>query len=103
MVKGEDMAICVPVKKKCYAGLWSYGEICVGCGCCEDPSPQRDKARLDYWLWDWDEHIHFHYWADSPELRAIQEKNYKLNRKYINRRLRYYKHKVAIRRLGRLG
>ena len=93
------MSICFPVEKKCYAGMWSYGEICVGCGCCAEPSPQRDEARLGYWLWDWDKHINFNYWSDVPSIRELQGKNHKLNHKYISRRLRYYKTKVAINRL----
>jgi len=28
------IAICVPATKKCYAIMWSYGEICVHCNCC---------------------------------------------------------------------
>jgi len=37
--------ICVSVSKNCYAGTWSYGEICVHCNCCG-----RYSKGLDMWL-----------------------------------------------------
>lgn len=34
----------------CYALGWSYGEICVNCGCCSDDPKTRYKKRVDYHL-----------------------------------------------------
>ena len=34
--------------KDCYAPEWSYGEICVGCGCCSKDPIVRATARLRY-------------------------------------------------------
>ena len=86
--------ICHPAKKKCYAIMWSCGEICVGCGCCGKPSSERDKARLEYWQEELDRHINFKWWADDTELRAIQEKNNESGKIYCKRRVNYYKQKV---------
>jgi hypothetical protein len=33
-----------PTNKKCYATLWSYGEICVHCGCCDKNPKIRRPA-----------------------------------------------------------
>jgi len=86
-------------QRNCYALGWSYGEICVGCGCCGKPSPERDRARYEYWLDEWEKHVNFKYWSDDAEMRALQEKNHKLNHKYIKSRLNRYAQKVAINKL----
>lgn len=87
--------ICFAAQKNCYALSWSYGEICVGCGCCaKKVSPIRNKARYIYWLDEWENHLNFNYWSDALGLRAIQEKNHKLNHKYISSRMKRYGQKV---------
>lgn len=32
----------------CYALAWSYGEICVGCGCCSEDPAVSTPARIQY-------------------------------------------------------
>ncbi len=86
-------------EKNCYALAWSYGEICVGCGCCGKPSLKRDKARYLYWLDQWEENLNFNHWFDDPELRKLQETNRKLNFRYLKSRLNRYKTKVLVNRL----
>ncbi len=86
-------------QRNCYATAWSYGEICVGCGCCGKPTPQRDKARYLYWLAQWEENLNFNHWCDDPKLRALQEKNRKLNYSYLKSRLNRYGSKVLVSRL----
>lgn len=86
--------ICCAVQKNCYNPYDSYGEICVGCGCCGKPSPERDKARLALWERRHEEDVNFDNWCDNPKLRALQEKNRKLNIIFTGRRLRYYRRKV---------
>jgi len=83
------------VQKNCYATLWSYGEICVGCGCCGKPSPQRDKARLEYWQEELSRLGNFPYFADDPKLRALQERNIAIDLPIAKRLVRYYKNKVG--------
>ena len=84
------VAICFQVQKNCYATLWSYGEICVGCGCCSKDVEVRRKARLEYWKWWLEEQLNFNYWSDNPDVRAIQEANRKQNIIEAKRRVRYY-------------
>lgn len=92
--------VCFAVQKHCYAIAWSYGEICVGCGCCAIKSPQRDKARYLYWLDQWEEHLNFNSWAENPKLRLIQETNNRANHHYIRSRMDRYFKKVLDNRLS---
>lgn len=82
--------ICRAAKKKCYALLWSYGEICVHCGCCAKDKETRRKARLAYWQCWLEEQENFNRWIDNPELRQLQEKNRKANIAEAKKRIRYY-------------
>ena len=77
--------------KNCYATLWSYGEICVHCGCCSKDTEERRKARLIYWQRWLDDCLHFDQWANGhPNLIEIQKKNVKANIKWAKRRVKYY-------------
>lgn len=91
--------ICVGAKPTCYAVLWSYGAICVGCGCCGPPSRERDEARLKYWRWWLEEQTGFDAWADDATLRATQEGNVAANLRQARRRVRYYERRI-LRREG---
>ncbi len=88
----SDLHVCRSAKKDCYAPSLSYGEICVGCGCCQAPGPKRDKARLAHWEGAWRANEAFDNWF--PEWREVQERNQRANRRYIGVRLRYYRAKV---------
>lgn len=85
-----------PAKKNCYATLWSYGEICVHCGCCAKDTKTRRLARLEHWTWWLEEQEHFDRWMDDPETRQIQEGNIKANIKEAKKRVRYYKTLVVM-------
>ena len=94
MGKSKEIGfICSGVSEKCYAVLWSYGEICVGCGCCNKDKAIRRKARLEYWQYWLNHNINFNAWADDKETRAIQEKNVKLGIKEAKIKVKYYAHK----------
>jgi len=80
--------IDIPAKKSCYATLWSFGEICVGCGCCSKDRLTRIKARLKYWEWYLDDSIKFDQWL--PGLIDIQKHNVRQNIKQAERQIRYY-------------
>ena len=82
------------VRDNCWNFRDSYGEICVGCGCCSKDKKERHKARLET-VKQWkEENDKFCGWDDDPEIRKIQERNIKENRKYYARRIRYYERKV---------
>lgn len=87
----SGIVVCVPARKNCYAHLWSYGQICVGCGCCGPPSKKRTKARFDYWKWWLKEQRQFDSWADDPEMRQMQERNRGINIAGAKRHIRYYR------------
>ena len=87
------MILCAPVKAKCYATLWSYGEICVGCGCCSSNPEIRRAARLAYWEWWLKDRLEFTCWASHPELLQIQKENIATEIKLAKRRIRYYQKK----------
>lgn len=78
-------------KKDCYAIMWSYGEICVGCGCCAEDPVTRLTARIAYHEYCLKEDKNFNGWYDDPGIRAIQEKNVKANIEYNHRMIQTYK------------
>lgn len=77
------------VRKDCWNFIDSYGEICIGCGCCLKDKRKRYKNRirvLERWL---DEQENFDGWIEGSE--ELQKKNIKSNIRYFKRRLRYYR------------
>jgi len=40
------MVIDFQARKDCYNPYESFGEICVGCGCCSDDPEEKFKARI---------------------------------------------------------
>lgn len=74
-------------KNNCYALIWSYGEICVGCGCCSADPKIRIPARIDYHKEGLEQCLNFDLWSDEPEMREIQEHNIKAN-------IAYHRHKL---------
>lgn len=76
------------VRKNCWNLIDSYGEICVGCGCCDKNKFTRTIARIDClkrWI---EEEENFDNWMDG--CRELQEKNRKTNIRRFKRQLRYY-------------
>lgn len=70
----ELMHICVGAALNCYALQWSYGDICVGCGCCSKDADKRLLARLEYHTKLLEEKKDFRFATDA-QVRAVQEKN----------------------------
>lgn len=80
--------------KNCWNIFDSYGEICIGCGCCSKDKKKRYESRircLERWL---KEQYEFDYWIEGCE--ELQRKNIKSNIKYFKRRLRYYKKQLEL-------
>ena len=82
--------VCYSVMKNCWNGIDSFGEICVGCGCCSDDPLKRAKARLEVSKVHLEECENFNMWDDDPEWRKEQEKNIRSSKRYFKRRIRYY-------------
>ena len=83
------MHIDVFCGKNCWNLIDSYGEVCVGCGCCSKDKKKRYESRircLEEWLKEREE---FDDWDEG--WRELQEENIKSDIRYFKRRLRYYK------------
>lgn len=88
------MSIARPSVEKCYAVGWSYGMICVGAGACKRGAY---KERLRYELFELNRCRTFDLWADEPELRALQEKNVKSDKKFHRKRIKKLIAKIRAR------
>lgn len=81
--------------ENCYAVIWSYGEICVGCNCCgriEKGLPMWE-ARLSYHESELERELNFEFF-DDVKLAKIQRENNKLNIKYHGEKIKEYKLKL---------
>lgn len=70
--------------------IYSYGEICVHCGCCEY-EPNKEKRldnQLEYYKERLFEEENFSNWHDDAKIRKVQENNVKSN-------IKYFKGKIA--------
>ena len=72
---------------------YSYGEICIHCGCCATNNPNyksRLISRLKYYQEYLNDELNFIY-DDDPTWRAIQKENIGYNIKYLKREIRMIK------------
>lgn len=69
---------------------YTYGEICVHCGCCSRNPNYRDRIirQIRYYKEMLNEEYDFDQWSKNENLRKIQEKNVKLNILYFKRKIR---------------
>lgn len=67
--------ISIAVSKNCYNLYDSYGEICVGCGCCSSNKKKRLMSRIELHKRLIKQEQEFDNWCDDPDLRALQERN----------------------------
>ena len=86
--------ICYQVKEKCWNTLDSYGEICVGCGCCSADPMARAKARLSFAEEHLQEQLNFSEWFEDPEWRKRQEECRKSWIDYFRRLIYYYRRRI---------
>lgn len=70
--------------------IYSYGEICVHCGCCENEPNNRRRYinRLHYYKERLKDELHFCSWDDDPYWRKVQEKNVKSDIDYLKKEIR---------------
>lgn len=73
--------------------IYSYGEICVHCGCCEnEPNiKQRYINKLHYYKEILNDELHFDFWFDDEIARKFQERNVKRNIAYHKKMIRQIK------------
>lgn len=91
-VQGNYIHIDYAVSDDCI-NHWSYGTICVKCGCCSRNPDYRDmmRQRVKYYKECLAEQYSFSNWCDSEKMRALQERNIKANILYFKRKIRLYK------------
>jgi hypothetical protein len=88
MDKKIGSAICFSVREDCI-NPDSYGEICVGCGCCSKDKTIRYPARLKLYTELLEHDLSFNNWIKG--CKRIQKRNRKLDIAYNKRRIAIYK------------
>ena len=69
--------------KRCYNTYESYGEICVGCGCCSTDKRKAAQARLELHQRLLADRENFNMWFyDAPWLMKVQEQHVAASIKY---------------------
>lgn len=81
------------VPSKDCINTWSYGMICVKCGCCSRNPNYRDRLirQLKYYKECLEEDKNFSDWDYDEHMRKVQEKNMALNILYGKRKIRRIK------------
>lgn len=77
---------------KCYAVMWSYGVLCVGCNCCGrvERGLAMWEARLRYHEEELERNLNFsESWQTDRKLVAIQKENVRSNVAYHRAKIRY--------------
>lgn len=77
-------------KRNCWNPFDSYGEICVGCGCCSKDKKTRYNARLELAKRMLKDKLHFELWLDDEEWVKIQERNILCDIHYWERTIKRY-------------
>jgi len=80
-------SICFAVQKNCI-NPYSYGEICVSCGCCSQDKSIRYPARLKLYEDLLKKDFNFNNWI--PGFIRLQKRNRKANITYCKRRIAIY-------------
>jgi hypothetical protein len=79
---------------KCYAGEWSYGEICVGCNCCGRINKETMyKARIKFHKEMFERKMNFSRWFKGSEW--LQRANSLYDMKYHLGKIIKYQKKVS--------
>lgn len=72
---------------------YSYGAICVRCGCCSRNPDYRSRVinTIRYYKDCLNEEMNFDQWEENERWRKVQEKNIRQNILYYKRKIRMYK------------
>ena len=91
----------MPISKDCI-NHYSYGMICVRCGCCSYNANYRNRilCTIEYYKECLEEQYKFNRWSDDEILRKIQEENVKSNILYFKRKIRMYKKILKTLKVG---
>lgn len=85
------MIVCGSAKDNCYNLMASYGEICVGCGCCSEDEKIRVPARLAMHQSELEHWENFDGWFDDDEeMRKLQETNVEESKRYSKEKIAKY-------------
>lgn len=86
------MHIDYAVSEDCI-NLYSFGEICVHCGCCSRNPNYMDmiRRRIKYYKEMLAEQYSFSDWCENEKLRALQKRNVKANIIDFKRKIRLCK------------
>jgi hypothetical protein len=86
--------ICLSALAKCYATIWSYGEICVKCNCCGrfGKGKKMWKARLNFHKQCLEESKKFDNWIEGWE--ETQRENKIKDIKYHTKKIKQIKIKL---------
>lgn len=82
------------VRENCWNLYDSYGQICVGCGCCSSDPKVRAESRLRVCKRMLQEQYDFDDWDEDEGWKETQQKNIRLNIQYFKRRVRYYEKRL---------
>ena len=81
-----------PCIDKCWNLYDSYGEICVGCGCCSKDPLTRTENRLRVLERQLHEEENFNDYAyEYPDMVEMQKKNHESNLLYYKKQIACYK------------
>lgn len=81
--------VCYGVSENCI-NHYSYGEICVHCGCCKDCEPNKEKRlnnQIEYYKECIEENNNFSDWDSNEIWRKVQEENIKENNIYYAKKI----------------
>lgn len=72
--------------------IWSFGEICVHCGCCSNNPNYRDMIlkRIRYYK-EWLEEKEEFEFSENEKLSKIQKENIEADIRFNKRMIRMYK------------
>ena len=93
--------MCMSASKNCI-NIYSYGCICVHCGCCEERNPNaidRTEKQIEYYKERLHENLHFEY-DEREDIAKLQRKNVKKNIEFENARIAELEQELKVLKAG---
>ena len=82
--------MCISASKNCI-NLYSYGVICVHCGCCEEMNPDlkdRTEKQIKYYKERLQEEYNFSDYCNDEKIANLQKKNVEKNIIYYGNKIK---------------